>query len=257
MNTSPLVYILAQEGAAIGYAETLIQQGYRTRICTGIGWAINELATFRPTVMMIEDHFIEGFRDVLEVYDDLHHTQPDPPPMVLLSSRHVPDGKVAALPGLIAFDLMERYNALEYLYRTFPTARTALWYPSHAHRDAPHSGPPGILVLSTRGGGSRFTDACHHRGYTTWLATHKEQVERMLVRVRPALLLLDDASRDDQSAMESYCYVRHYLNDPIPIVLVTARLSPAAVRGLDLVRFEPSDQDQALGHIDHIFRGRA
>lgn len=248
----PLIMVLAQKPVAIPLAEELICQGYRTWVCTSITQALIDVVAVRPTVLFIEDHFIEHRRDVLEIYFYLRDKLHNPLPFVLVSSHYVPEGKVAQL-DVVAFDIMQQYNALEYIYRTFPTSRVAMWYPSNPATRAIADQLPLTLIVANPTAATIYANNFLAHGYSTLICTSLNQAPVDVVVARPSLLLLeDDQLEGNGTALDVYFFLRHRLQDSAPVVLLSTRHTAEHVRCLDLVRFDLTQRNQAIDYIYHL-----
>ena len=118
MNTPPLIMILARKPVAISFVDDFNEDGYRTRVCISIDQALLDVVTVRPDLLLIVDHFIESFRDPLEVYFYLRNQLKNSLLVVIIGSRHSSEN--LAHLNLAVFDLMQISEAIDYIYHVVP-----------------------------------------------------------------------------------------------------------------------------------------
>ena len=118
MNTPPLIMILARKPVAISFVDDFNEDGYRTWVCINIDQAVLDVVTVRPDLLLIVDHFIESFRDPLEVYFYLRNQLKNSLLVVIIGFRHSPEN--LAHLDLAVFDLMQISEAMDYIYHVVP-----------------------------------------------------------------------------------------------------------------------------------------
>ena len=118
MNTPPLIMILARKPVAISFVDDFNEDGYRTWVCINIDQALLDVVTVRPDLLLIVDHFIESFRDPLEVYFYLRNQLKNSLLVVIIGFRHSSEN--LAHLDLAVFDLMQISEAMDYIYHVAP-----------------------------------------------------------------------------------------------------------------------------------------
>ena len=118
MNTPPLIMILARKPVAISFVDDFNEDGYRTWVCINIDQALLDVVTVRPDLLLIVDHFIESFRDPLEVYFYLRNQLKNSLLVVIIGLRHSSEELMHL--DLTVFDLMQISEAIDYIYHVVP-----------------------------------------------------------------------------------------------------------------------------------------
>lgn len=112
---SKSIMIVARTAAIPFIAEELIEHDYLPLCCDSIQLAIDSIAPLNPDLVLIVDHYIEGFRDPLEIYFFTRQQLHQAIPIVLVGLRHSPE-KLARL-DLYFFDLLEMETAMYTVYQ--------------------------------------------------------------------------------------------------------------------------------------------
>lgn len=113
-----LIMIVARTAAIPPTAEELTEHGYRIVGCDSIQQALDTIDQIKPDLIYIIDHFIEGFRDPLEIYFYTRQILKQPIPIILIGFRHIPE-HLAHL-DLACFDLMQVEESLNLVYALLP-----------------------------------------------------------------------------------------------------------------------------------------
>lgn len=108
--------MIVDRTAAISFiAEESTEHGYIPLCCDSIQLTIDTIAPLNPDLVLIVDHYIEGFRDPLEIYFYTRQQLNQAIPIVLVGLRHSPE-KLAQL-DLYCFDLLEMEFAMHTIYQ--------------------------------------------------------------------------------------------------------------------------------------------
>lgn len=118
MNTPPLIMILARKPVTIFFVDEFSEHGYKTWVCISIDQALLDVVTVRPDLLLIVDHFIESFRDPLEVYFYLRNQLKNSLLVVIIGLRHSSEELMHL--DLAVFDLMQISEAIDYIYHVVP-----------------------------------------------------------------------------------------------------------------------------------------
>lgn len=114
----PLIMLIARTAAIPPTAKELIEKGYRIVGCDSIQQALDTIDQLKPDLIYIIDHFIEGFRDPLEIYFYTRDILKQPIPIILIGFRHIAE-HLAHL-DLACFDLMQIEAVLNLVYELLP-----------------------------------------------------------------------------------------------------------------------------------------
>lgn len=109
------IMIIARTAAIPFIAEELTEHGYCSYCCDSIQLALDTVYQLNPDLILVVDHFIEGFRDPLEIYFYTRQPLNRAIPIVFVSFCHLPETLVQL--DLDCFTLLEMEIAMNTIYQ--------------------------------------------------------------------------------------------------------------------------------------------